>query len=77
MSLHLKCAILKRVVYLLGLYEWMALPIGTYFIGKAEIGTSLWFFLSSAISYIISYELGYIVSHMIIRQELNRKDKEG
>jgi 4-hydroxybenzoate polyprenyltransferase len=59
---------------ILGLLEWAALPIGTYFIGAKQIDTSIWFFLLSAICYIAGYELAYITQHMIIRIELQKNN---
>lgn len=74
MNLRIKCAILKRVVIFLDLFVWLLGIIGVFFIGAKEINNSLLFFLISGVCYYISYELGYLVQHMIIRLELNGKE---
>lgn len=76
MNLHLKCAILKRIVMVLGLLEWASLPIATFFLGAKETNVAMWFFLASAISYILGYEISYKVQHLIIRLELERNKDE-
>jgi hypothetical protein len=60
---------------ILGLYEWVALLIATYFIGAQELNYTWWFLLSYAVSYWVSYELSFVVQHMIIRMELENNEK--
>ncbi len=71
-NLRLKCSILKRVVILLSAYEILALALGSYFMGTRDFQSSLIYYVSMVGSYVISYELGFLISHWIIRLELNR-----
>ncbi len=71
--LRVKCAILKRVVMLLGLYEFYSFGIGSYFLGAHNQVLAIFFYLSTGLAYWLGYELSYVVQHMIIRQELGRQ----
>jgi len=74
MTLQVKCSILKRIVYILD-YLWLILVGGgLYSVGAEEIRNSIVLFLLSALFFIGSYEVGYIVTTYIIRIELG-KDK--
>lgn len=74
MNLRVQCAILKRVVILLDCFVLLAMGSGIYFIGAGNLANTLWLFLLSVTCFWASYELGYIVQHLIIRLELNRKE---
>ena len=73
MNLRVWCSILKRIVILLDSFVLLAMGSGIYFIGAKELANTLLLFLLSIICFWVSYELGYIVQHLIIRLELNRK----
>ena len=76
MSLQVRCAILKRIVYLLDFVWFLLVGGGLFFLGAQEIGRSLWLFLLSGICFVGSWELSYIVQHWIIRLELERGSKD-
>ena len=69
MNRLVKYNLLKELVTWMGLYEWMALGLGSYFIGAKAFTASLAFFISMGISYYLSTKLGYKVLEMLV--ELN------
>ena len=75
MSLRAGCSILKRVVYLLDFLWYLLMGGGLYSLGAKEVGNGLILFLLSGVCFIGSYELGYLVQHLIIRQEIENATK--
>jgi hypothetical protein len=73
-NLQVRCAILKRIVIFLDCLVFLAGISGVYFIGSGQLANTFWLFLLSVACFWGSYELGYIVQHMIIRLELERKE---
>ena len=76
MSLQVRCAILKRIVILLSAYELVALALGSVAVGAKDFQSSIIYYSSMIVSFAVSYELNYSVTAMIIRLELNKKNKK-
>lgn len=72
-NLRVKYKVLKEIVTLMGLWEWMAFGLGAYFIGAKEFQSSLIFFVLMGISYYISTKLGYTVLELLVK--LQGKEK--
>ena len=69
-----KCALLKRTIPILGLFEWILVLLGTYFLGEKEVAQALWLYLAYALVYIANYELSFMLQHIIIRLELEKQE---
>ncbi len=74
MNPQVRCAILKRVVYILDYLWFLLVGGGLFYLGAEETGRSLLLFLLSGICFVGSWELGYIVQHLIIRLELRNEE---
>jgi hypothetical protein len=76
MNLQVKCALLKRVTYILDYAFYTLTGSGLYTLGTQNLSVSKWLFLLAFLCFIGSYELGYWVSHLIIREELEKSKNE-
>lgn len=76
MSLQVKCAILKRVVYILDYIFFILTGTGIYLLGTTNLKQGIIAFILSGICFIGSYECGFYVNHLIIRMELDKYGKE-
>ena len=68
-GLRKKYRILKQVVIVLGLFEYLGLGGGLYFAGAARFQESVAFFALMGISYYISSNLSYKVLEYLVRLE--------
>ena len=59
--------ILREIVIALGLFEWVGLSGGFYFLGREDSAASGVFFAVLAVSYYISYKLAYTVQELLIQ----------
>ena len=75
MSLQVKYHLLKTIVNLLGLFEWLIGGYGLISFTTKDVPGWQWAILALAISYLTSCELGYYVSRLQIRIELERNEK--
>ena len=76
MKSPLRLAILKRVVMLLGLYEWAGFSLGTYFLGARDFTLTILLYLTVAAAYWGGYELSFLVQHLVVRAELERQKND-
>lgn len=79
LQLRTKYRILKQVVIVLGLFEYLGLGGGLYFAGARQFQESVAFFALMGISYYVSSNLSYKVLEYLIRLEggKNAKNEEG
>lgn len=62
-----KFYILQEVVVLLGLFEYVGLPLCTFFIGRADYQISGAFGIATALSFYTSSKLGWYVQGLQIK----------
>lgn len=67
MSPQVKYKILREVVVILGLLEYLAFGLGALFIGAREWINSVIFFCLMGISYYISSKLSYKVLELLVK----------
>jgi hypothetical protein len=72
MSLLWRYRILKEIVILLGLFEYLGLGGSLYFLGAERFQETLWFLLLMGISYYISSKLGYRVSEILVQLQIQK-----
>jgi hypothetical protein len=77
-SLHRQFLVVQEITILLGLFEFIALPLAAFFIGTKEIENSVILLIATGISYYISSKLGILTSRLLIRLEIEdaRKREE-
>ena len=73
LSLRLKYRILKEIVVLLGLLEFLGLGGGLFFAGAKEFSSSMAFFALMGISYYTSSKLHYKVLELLVRLESGKE----
>ena len=66
-NLRARYLILREIVVLLGLWEWMALGLGAYYIGAREFQNSVLFFILMGVSYYTSTKLSYKVFELLVK----------
>ncbi len=67
MNLRTRYKVLKQIVIILGLLEYLGLGGGFYFAGKAQFQESLLFFVLMGVSYWVSSNLGYKVLEYLVK----------
>jgi hypothetical protein len=72
LTLQTKCNVLKEIVTLLGLFEYLAAIACVYMAGAKEYQGSLVFLVLMGISYYASTKLNYKVVQLIFRIENER-----
>jgi hypothetical protein len=70
--------IMKEIVTLMGLFEYLGLGGGLFYAGKGDTKASIAFFILMGASYYISTKLAYAVSERMIKiqTKLAMKDKD-
>ncbi len=63
-----KYLLLRELVVLLSLFEYIGLPIGTFFIGREDYQTSGVFIGLTALSFYTSSKLGWYTQELLIRK---------
>lgn len=71
-----KYIVLKEIVVLMGLCEYLGLGGGFFFIGAGRYQESAIFFTLLGVSYYISAKLGWRVNEMLVRLQVTAVNKE-
>ena len=66
-DLRVKYLVLKEIVTLLGLFEFISLGLGAFSIGEKDWSMSVLFFCLMGASYYASTKLNYRVLEMLVR----------
>lgn len=68
--------IVQETMIVLGLFEYMAVPLAAYFIGTKELETSVVLLVLTGISFYISSKLGILTSRLLLRIEIKKAQEE-
>ncbi len=72
MSLRVRYVILREIVTLMGVLEFIALPLGTYLLGAQRVESSVAILTATAVSWYISTKLSYRVHEMLVELQVRK-----